>query len=76
VIGEVTASELREKSDSELLEKKRELEKEKFNVRSVVATSGEKRQDEKVRAIRKGIARICTILRERELQQMPREPLL
>lgn len=74
--GEVTASELREKTDAELLEKKKELEKDMFMARSVVATSGEKKQNEKVRGYRKEIARILTIVRERELHQMLREPLL
>ena len=74
--SELTASELREKSNAELVDKKRELERDRFLARSVVATSGEKRQDAQARAMRKEIARILTILRERELQQSLREPLL
>ena len=71
-----TASVLREKTDAELIERKKELEKSMFVARSAVSTSGEKRQDAKVRAMRKEIARILTIIRERELQQVLREPLL
>lgn len=74
--GEGTAAELRKKTDAELLGRKDELEREMFKARSVVATSGEKKQNEKVRAMRLEIARILTIIRERELAQMPREPLL
>ena len=74
--SEVTASELRKKSDAELLDKKKELERNTFMARSIVATSGEKRQDAKVRVMRKEIARILTIIRERELQELLRDPLL
>jgi large subunit ribosomal protein L29 len=69
-------SELREKADAELLDRKAELERAMFLDRSIVATSGEKRQVAKVRAMRKEIARILTLLRERELEQLFRDPLL
>ena len=69
-------SELREKADAELLDRKVELERTMFLDRSIVATSGEKRQVAKVRAMRKEIARILTIIRERELEQLFRDPLL
>ncbi len=74
--GEVTASELRVKTDVELLEKKKELERSMFMARSILVTSGEKKQDAMIRQMRKEIARILTIIRERELQQSLREPLL
>lgn len=74
--GEVTASELRVKTDVELLEKKKELERSIFMARSILVTSGEKKQDAMIRQMRKEIARILTIIRERELQQSVREPLL
>jgi ribosomal protein L29 len=76
VKSEVTASELRKKSNAELCAKKEELDRERFMARGVVATSGEKRQDAKARAMRKEIARILTILREREMSQVLRDPLL
>ena len=69
-------SEFREKADAELLDRKVELERTMFLDRSIVATSGEKRQVAKVRAMRKEIARILTIIRERELEQLFRDPLL
>ena len=69
-------SELREKADAELLDRKVELERTMFLDRSIVATSGEKQQVAKVRAMRKEIARILTIIRERELEQLFRDPLL
>ena len=74
--NEIRASELREKTDAELLTKRDELEREKFTVLCSVAASGEKKQSAKVGAIRKEIARILTIIRERELEQLLREPLL
>ena len=74
--GEQTAAELRNQTDAELLEKKKELERNMFIARSVLVTSGEKKQDAKIRSMRKSVARILTIIRERELDQSLREPLL
>ncbi len=74
--GEQTASVLRKKSDAELLETKNELERSLFKARSILVTGGEKKQHAKIRVMRREIARILTIIRERELQQSLREPLL
>jgi large subunit ribosomal protein L29 len=61
------ASELRELSDEELRQKCQELNEELFNLRFQLATS----QIEKVSritAVRRDIARVKTIQRERQLQ--------
>ena len=74
--GEVTVSELRGKSDAELLGRKTELEREMFAIRSSVATGSEKEKAVSIPQKRKEIARILTILRERDLKHELREPLL
>lgn len=74
--GEGTVSELRGKSDAELLGRKTELEHEMFAIRSSVASGSEKEKVGSIPQKRKEIARILTILRERELKQELREPLL
>ena len=73
--GEVTISELRKKSDAELLGRKNELEREIYVARSSVVTGGDAKKSA-VAPMRKEKARILTLLRERELKQEPREPLL
>lgn len=60
------ASELRELSDRELQEKIRELKDELFNLRFQMAT-GQLENTMRLREVRKSIARVKTILREREL---------
>lgn len=74
--GERTAEGLRVKSDAELRARVTELDKEQFLTRGSVTTGDEKKQGMKRLSIRKEKARILTILRERELRQQPREPLL
>jgi ribosomal protein L29 len=69
-------SDLREKTDVELIAISEELRKEKFAIRSAVSTNGEKKQSSKMCSVRKELARILTIIRERQLQQQLREPLL
>ena len=75
--GEVTVSELREKTDAELLGRTSELEREMFVARSSVTAGGEATRARSIPFMRKEKARILTILRERVLvSQEPREPLL
>ncbi len=59
-------SEIRGRTDEELRVNLRELEEELFNLRFQLAT-GQVENPLRVRAIRRTIARIHTILREREL---------
>ena len=68
-----TASgELRNLDDAELTEKLRESKEELFNLRFQGAT-GQLENHGRLRAVRKDIARIYTILRERELGITPVE---
>ena len=60
------AAELREVEDTELLGKLREAKEELFNLRFQAAT-GQLDNHGRLKAVRREIARIYTILREREL---------
>ncbi|ANS67272.1 MULTISPECIES: 50S ribosomal protein L29 [Streptomyces] len=60
------ASELRELGDEELLNKLREAKEELFNLRFQAAT-GQLENHGRLKAVRKDIARIYTLMREREL---------
>ena len=60
------AAELREIEDQELLGKLREAKEELFNLRFQAAT-GQLDNHGRLKAVRREIARIYTILREREL---------
>ncbi|MEV5438657.1 50S ribosomal protein L29 [Streptomyces sp. NPDC052682] len=60
------ASELRELGNEELLEKLREAKEELFNLRFQAAT-GQLENHGRLKAVRKDIARIYTLMREREL---------
>ncbi len=62
----VAASELREQSDEELVSRLREAKAERFNLR-VQAATGQLDNHGRLKVIRKDIARIYTIMREREL---------
>lgn len=62
----VTASELRELGDEELLQRVREAKEELFNLRFKMAT-GQLENNRRLRVVRRDIARIYTIMREREL---------
>jgi large subunit ribosomal protein L29 len=62
----VAASELREQSDEELVSRLREAKAELFNLR-VQAATGQLDNHGRLTVIRKDIARIYTIMREREL---------
>ncbi|AOD20282.1 50S ribosomal protein L29 [Rhodococcus sp. p52] len=60
------AAELRELSDEELTDKLREAKEELFNLRFQMAT-GQLDNNRRLRVVRNEIARIYTVLREREL---------
>ncbi len=62
----ITASELRELGDEELLQRLREAKEELFNLRFQMAT-GQMDNNRRLRAVRHDIARIYTVMREREL---------
>ena len=60
------AGELRELTDAELTDKLREFKEELFNLRFQSAT-GQLANNRRLRVVRQEIARIYTVLREREL---------
>jgi large subunit ribosomal protein L29 len=62
------AKELRDKSDQELAEQLVTLRREQFNLRVQQATGQQARPDQFSR-VRRDIARLKTIVRERELRQ-------
>ncbi len=61
-----SATELRDATSEDLLEKLTEAKKELFNLRFQAAT-GQLESHGRLRAVRKEIARIYTVMREREL---------
>ncbi len=61
------ANELRELTTEELVKKEEELKEELFNLRFASAT-GNLEKPSKIKEIRKTIARIKMIIREREIQ--------
>ena len=61
-----TAAELRELTNEELVLRVREAKEELFNLRFQAAT-GQLENHGRLRAVRKEIARIYTVMREREL---------
>ena len=62
------AKEIREKSNTEILQEIEALKDELFNLRFQQAT-GSLENTARIRTVRKSIARIKTIIRERELNQ-------
>ncbi|SHK59885.1 50S ribosomal protein L29 [Streptomyces sp. NBC_00433] len=60
------ATELRQLGDEELVGKLREAKEELFNLRFQAAT-GQLENNGRLRVVRKDIARIYTLMREREL---------
>jgi large subunit ribosomal protein L29 len=62
----VSPGELREFTDDELIERLRESKAELFNLRFQMAT-GQLHNNHRLRIVRREIARIYTVLREREL---------
>ena len=63
---DLTAAELRAKADDELLEELRKSKEALFNLRFQAAT-GQLESHGRLKAVRRDIARIYTIMREREL---------
>ena len=63
------ASDLRAKTESQLQEQLAELEKERFNLR-FQAASGQLENTARVRMVRRDIARVKTVLRDK----MPKKP--
>ena len=61
-----TTGELRELSDDELTDKLRESKEELFNLRFQAAT-GQLESNSRLKSVKRDIARIYTVLREREL---------
>lgn len=68
--NETIAAELRELTDPELITRLRESKEELFNLRFQAAT-GQLTNNRRLRVIRREVARIYTILRERELGLAP-----
>jgi large subunit ribosomal protein L29 len=62
----VTATEIRALGDDEIVTRLREAKEELFNLRFQVAT-GQLDNNRRLQSIRRDIARIYTVLREREL---------
>lgn len=69
-MAETTTGELRNLADEELVAKLGEAKEELFNLRFQAAT-GQLESHGRLRAVRKDIARIYTIMRERELGITP-----
>ena len=65
-MADTRAQDLREQADEELVSKLREAKEELFNLRFQVAT-GQLDNNRRLRTVRHDIARIYTIMREREL---------
>ncbi len=63
----MNAAELRELTDEELTERLREMKAEKFNLRFQLATN-QLDNTARIREVKKEIARILTVMRERELE--------
>jgi large subunit ribosomal protein L29 len=61
-----TATELRDSAEDDLVAKLKEAKEELFNLRFQAAT-GQLENHGRLRAVRKDIARIYTVMREREL---------
>ncbi len=62
----ISAGELRELTEDELVERLRESKEELFNLRFQMAT-GQLDNNRRLRTVRQEIARVYTVLREREL---------
>jgi len=62
----ISPGELRELTDEELAERVREAKEELFNLRFQMAT-GQLTNNHRLRTVRSEIARVYTVLREREL---------
>ena len=65
-MAETTAAEIRDLADAELVSKLAEAKEELFNLRFQVAT-GQLDNNRRLHHVRRDIARIYTVMREREL---------
>ena len=65
-MAETTAAEIRDLADDELLSRLGEAKEELFNLRFQVAT-GQLDNNRRLHHVRRDIARIYTVMREREL---------
>ena len=65
-MAETTAAEIRDLADEELVSRLGEAKEELFNLRFQVAT-GQLDNNRRLHHVRKDIARIYTVMREREL---------
>ena len=65
-MAETTAAEIRDLADDELVSRLGEAKEELFNLRFQVAT-GQLDNNRRLHTVRKDIARIYTVMREREL---------
>ena len=65
-MAETTAAEIRDLADDELIVKLGEAKEELFNLRFQVAT-GQLDNNRRLQHVRRDIARIYTVMREREL---------
>ena len=65
-MADTRAQDLREQADEELVTKLREAKEELFNLRFQVAT-GQLDNNRRLQVVRRDIARIYTVMREREL---------
>ena len=66
------ASELRDLETDQLLDRVRELKEELFNLRFQLAT-GQLDNHKRLRMVRQDIARIHTLVREREIEEWERQ---
>jgi len=66
----VKAEELRDLTSEELAQKVADLKEELFNLRFQMAT-GQLYNPMRLRAVRRDIARVRTVMRERELAEQP-----
>ncbi|GAC78184.1 MULTISPECIES: 50S ribosomal protein L29 [Gordonia] len=62
----IAAAELRELSDTDLVDRLKESKEELFNLRFQMAT-GQLDNNRRLRTVRREIARVYTVMREREL---------
>ena len=65
-MAETTAAEIRDLADEELVSRLGEAKEELFNLRFQVAT-GQLDNNRRLQTVRRDIARIYTVMREREL---------
>ncbi|MDE1548092.1 50S ribosomal protein L29 [Jeotgalibaca caeni] len=63
------ANEIRQLSTAEMVEKEKEFKEELFNLRFQLAT-GQLENTARLKEVRKSIARIKTVLRQQELQNL------